>query len=105
MPVAFLTPLQDFSGSQQWHLLGKAALWPTADFLWAAPSGDPLTPPPHCKIARLQANASLPHFNLFYNMHAICHLQALSYTHSKALARRWYLPPKQLVALGISVSN
>lgn len=44
MPVVFLTPLQDFSGSQQWHLLGKAALWPTADFLWAAPSGDPLDP-------------------------------------------------------------
>ena len=65
----------------------------------------PWTPPLHCKIARLQANASLPHFNLFYNMHAICHLQSLSYTHSKALARRWSLPHKQLVALGISVSN
>lgn len=44
MPVVFLTPLQDFSGSQQWHLQGKAALWPTADFLWATPSGDPLDP-------------------------------------------------------------
>ena len=40
-PTVFVTPLQDFAGSMEWYVQGRALLWPDGDFLWADVQGDP----------------------------------------------------------------
>ena len=41
VPIVFVTPLQDFSGSTAWFVQGRSLIWPQGDFLWADVQGDP----------------------------------------------------------------
>jgi len=87
MPVVFVTPLQDFSGSSRWHHIGKEHLYEAGDFLWAACTGDPLSQNSRPEPRPLEPERILPAMHLVLQ-HACSMSPEVSRLYSQQSARK-----------------